>query len=33
MLLNSVYSKVSDVQEALQVLHDYIHFSLSCEDI
>ena len=32
-LLNPVCPKVSDIQEALQVLHDYMPFSLSGEDI
>ena len=32
-LLNPVCPKVSDIREALQVLHDYMPFSLSSEDI
>ena len=32
-LLNPVCPKVSDIWEALQVLHDYMSFSLSGEDI
>ena len=32
-LLNPVCLKVSDIREALQVLHDYMPFSLSGEDI
>ena len=32
-LLNPVCLKVSDIREALQVLHDYMPFSLSSEDI
>ena len=32
-LLNPVCPKVSDIREALQVLHDYMPFSLSGEDI
>ena len=32
-LLNPVCPKVSDIREALQVLHDYMPFSLSNEDI
>ena len=32
-LLNPVCTKVSDIREALQVLHDYMPFSLSGEDI
>ena len=32
-LLNPVFPKVSDIREALQVLHDYMPFSLSGEDI
>ena len=33
VLLNQVCPKVSDIREALQVLHDYMPFSLSGEDI
>ena len=32
-LLNPVCPKVTDIREALQVLHDYIPFGLSGEDI
>ena len=32
-LLNPVCPKVSDIRKALQVLHDYMPFSLSGEDI
>ena len=32
-LLNPVCPKVSDIREALQVLHDYMPFSLSSKDI
>ena len=32
-VLNPVCPKVSDVQEALQVLHDYMPFSVSGDDI
>ena len=32
-LLNPVSPKVSDIREALQVLHHYMPFSLSGEDI
>ena len=32
-LLNPVCPKVNDIREALQVLHDYMPFSLSGEDI
>ena len=32
-LLNPVWPKVSDIREALQVLHDYMPFSLSSKDI
>ena len=32
-LLNPVCPKVSDIQEALQMLHDCMPFSLSSEDI
>ena len=32
-LLNLVCPKVSDIREALQVLHDYMPFSLGVEDI
>ena len=32
-LLNLVCSKVSDIPQALQVLHDYMPFTLSGEDI
>ena len=32
-LLNPVCPKVGDIREALQVLHDYIPFGLSGEDI
>ena len=31
--LKPVCPKVSDIREALQVLHDYMPFSLSAEDI
>ena len=33
VLLNPVCPKVIDIREALQVLHDYMPFSLSGEDI
>ena len=32
-MLNLVCPKVSDIREALQVLHDYMPFSLGVEDI
>ena len=32
-LLSPVCPKVSDIRETLQVLHDYMPFSLSSEDI
>ena len=31
--MNPVCPNVSDIREALQVLHDYMPFSLSSEDI